>query len=99
MGHSTSSGRTGGGGAAQERTVAQANPLPRGVASNSRLGRAWRTAQGGDATVAVREYDEEIRRETDRMRNARNTFVKQTAQQTIDRLREEKRRIERAFLD
>ena len=96
MGHSTASGRTGGG---QERTRAQANPLPRDVDSNSRLGRAWRTAQGGDATVAVREYDAEIRKETDRMRKARNAFVKQTAQQTIDRLKEEKRRIERAFLD
>lgn len=99
MGHSTASGRTGGGGATQERTAAQANPLPRGVASNSRLGRAWRDAQNGEASAVVRKYDADIRKETDRRNKARNNFVKQTAQQTIDTLTEEKRRIERAFLD
>ena len=96
MGHSTASGRTGGG---QERTRAQSNPLPRGVASNSRLGRAWRTAQNGDAIAAVREYDADIRKETDRRNKARNAFVRQAAQQEIDRLTDERKRIERAFID
>lgn len=96
MGHSTASGRAGGG---QERTARQSNPLPRGVASNSRLGRAWKDAQNGEASVVIRQYDADIRKETDRRNKARNNFVKQTAQQAIDTLTEEKRRIERAFLD
>ena len=96
MGHSTASGRTGGG-ATQDRTAA--NPLPRGVAPNSRLGRAWKDAQNGEASMVVRGYADAIRREEVRRNAARNRFVRQAAQQTIDALTEEKRRIERAFLD
>ena len=83
MGHSTSSGRS----------------LPRGVEPNSRLGRAWRDAQAGDATVVVREYRERIQKEQARLRSARNDFVRQAALQEIDRLRKEMRRIEEEFLD
>ena len=56
-------------------------------------------AQNGEASAVVRQYDADIRKETERRNKARNGFVKQTAQQTIDTLTEEKRRIERAFLD
>lgn len=82
MGHSTGSGRR----------------LPRGVEPNTRFGRAWETAMGGDATVVIREYDAAIRAARDRMTGTSNTFVRQAAQQEIDRLTEERRRIERRFI-
>ena len=73
--------------------------LPRGIAPNSRLGRNWMDADRGDADFVVRDYDRLIRAETDRLRRLKNGFARQAAQQEIDRLKDEQRRIREFFLD
>lgn len=86
MGHSTGSGRS------EVR-------YSRGVEPNSRLGRNWAVAAGGDADQVVREYTETIRERESTLRRTRNGFRRTALTQEIDVLREELDRIRKRFFD
>ena len=66
-----------------------------------RLERRWKEAQKGfaEASEVVRGYQKEIDEEKAYMKNAKNGFVRQAANQTIEQLEKEKRHIEKEFID